>query len=574
MIYNNISRTQGSVTFDVFGGINRRIKADNGEFRDMQNLCHSEYPCLRSHRLYKDMGFSLPDNVEVVKMIIPKRLLSAMEGFSGVVYNKSTKYYEIYINGEAKRTDIPVFTDAVDYNGSIITLPQLKGYNYCTLGEAMDYDDLAIEPYRISSVGFKFYNSYSTSTQTTTPYLHIMGISSSWFKNRFLNNFKIGDAVAFYGFEGEFAKNNTFYPKSSTDYSNTISPTIATIKSYTSSGTMAVIGFELRNSLGEIINWPYGCGINTETPTDQTTGVFQKYVPKGSNMCVAHNRLWLCSESGEEILASSLGKPMEFYEFQGVSTDSWSGSVGTPGLFKGIISWHTRVLAFKEDTIHVVYGDLPSNFSIEKTYNFGCVDKNSIAACGDCVIWLSHDGFYAYSGTLPKKISHKLQTEYTSANAFSDGVRYYAYCTKKDGGSEFIVYDTQLKLFSKLEAPSIINGDFYEGKVYFADKNKVYALGEGEFGDFYGETPELSFDSFGDKSIIYACIRCKIKDGFLNFYTASGGGEFISHKGISKSGKHRLPIRYSPGDVLSFRIEGHGDVCISEIKLEVLLKTR
>ena len=41
------------------------------------------------------------------------------------------------------------------------------------------------------------------------------------------------------------------------------------------------------------------------------------------------------------------------------------------------------------------------------------------------------------------------------------------------------------------------------------------------------------------------------------------------HKGIEKSGKHKIPIRYKSGDSIAFRIEGSGKVYIDDMKLMI-----
>ena len=300
----------------------------------------------------------------------------------------------------------------------------------------------------------------------------------------------------------------------------------------------------------------------------------KKYVPKVTYGCVAHNRIWCCGETGEEVYASALGKPCEFNEFNGVATDSWSVSVGTTGKFTGIAPWQTRVLVFKEECIQVIYGTTPKDFGIERTYNVGCIDRNSISNAGGMLIWLSYDGFYAYGGGKPERISDKLNTKYLGAVAFSDGIRYYARCQKEDGECELLVFDTEKGIWSKLSDLPVVSGDFYKGKLYTCTQDSMYIVKEGEYGDFYLESPELSFETFDDKSLIYINIRCKINHGFINLYTSVNGGQWVSHKGISKTGKHRLPIRYSSGDMLRFRIEGSGDVTITDLELEILVEER
>ena len=59
-----------------------------------------------------------------------------------------------------------------------------------------------------------------------------------------------------------------------------------------------------------------------------------------------------------------------------------------------------------------------------------------------------------------------------------------------------------------------------------------------------------------------------MKDGaFLNIYTKTEHSDFSAHRGISKSGKSKIPIRYKSGDCLILRFEGSGDVCITDIEM-------
>lgn len=141
-----------------------------------------------------------------------------------------------------------------------------------------------------------------------------------------------------------------------------------------------------------------------------------------------------------------------------------------------------------------------------------------------------------------------------------------------EGGGEFLIYDTELNRWSEISNMDIVSGDYYGGKIYFCDKSIIYCLNEGAYGDFYAETPELTFDTFMDKSVNYVTRHCKINQGFLNIYTSVNNGGWIPYKGVDKTGKHKLPVRYSPGGILRLRIEGTGDVCITEIELEVVTK--
>ena len=66
------------------------------------------------------------------------------------------------------------------------------------------------------------------------------------------------------------------------------------------------------------------------------------------------NRLWGCrygkalnGETVNEIYASKLGDFRNWYCFAGISTDSYTASVGTDGAFTGAVTYMGRPIFFK-----------------------------------------------------------------------------------------------------------------------------------------------------------------------------------------------------------------------------------
>jgi len=552
---NEIPDKNTTFNISLFGGLNRRLKTSAGEFSDMENMGHGEYPCLSSIRNYKTV---LEPGVEIVKHIIPKRMdASERTGFTGIA-KRGDNYY-IYVNGVENVVYASEFTDAIDFNGTIIMFPSFDGYNYTIKNETGSSGKEMGIYYRETKVSFK--NIVSNDNDVTGT-----SFKTDISYNTFINNIDVGAAIELSGFEGTFKENNTIYPESSLDFSNLSSPVSITVSEITKNGTYAEFTCVARNAKGKIIKLKKGGDDVSYSP--EMTIAISAYAPKGDCFCMHDNRLWCASSNGEMIQTSALGSPFEFYELGTLSTDSWYTEVGTPGKFTGIASWHNRVLAFKKDWLHIIYGTEPLNYSLEKSYTNGCVCKESIATAGNSLIWLSHDGFYEYMGSVPRRISDKLNTKYVSCVAFSDTRRYYASCVKENGDKEFVIFDTETGLWTKVSGADIIGGDSAEGKVYFWDKEKVYEFGAGEFGDFYAETPPLTFDSFRDKAFVYLQIRCVMGEkAFLNVYTAVEDGEWTPHKGIDKSGRHRIPVRYNSGDTLRIRFEGSGEVHITDAEL-------
>ena len=122
------------------------------------------------------------------------------------------------------------------------------------------------------------------------------------------------------------------------------------------------------------------------------------------------NRLFACSSENHEIYASKLGDAGIWKQFQGISTDSYAATVGSPGDFTGATVFNNVPMFFKENCIHKVNGNTPSSFNISYDYydgiKKGC-DK-SIVRVGNYLIFYSKEGFVYYTGSQPEKIDAEL----------------------------------------------------------------------------------------------------------------------------------------------------------------------
>lgn len=546
MYPKNITTKSGIFPLSAFGGINRRIKGGMGEFTDMMNLLPSEYPCLKSS--------TVPENVlkqdNIVKWMVPRYSDVDISAFSGVLLTENSQY-RLYINGQLK-TSVSSFYDIFDFNGQFISIPEFKGYNYRT---SETVKPVAFTDY----LTFKNYYSNDIYEYSTISYPNYSGTV--------YHQIKEGDSIVISGITDTNAQtNNTYFPTSSTDYSNLKQPvsiTVTKVVEGPATITLYVLAYKANGSV-----------FTFDENTTSAKGTLSKRIPVVSYACVNKNRVWALAESGETIYASELGLPLDFYHYGTASTDSWYGDVGTPGKFTGIGVYQNRVLAFKEDNVHIVYGDTATDFSIFRNYSIGCIDGKSVASAGDMLIWLYHDGFYAYTGGKPQRISDKLDTKYTECTAFADNRRYYARCKKTDGTYEMLIYDTEYDMWHKLDDFDVLGGEFYGGTLYAYNSNGVFKVFGSAYGDFYAESTEMTFDTVQNKALMYLYVRALIKNGFLNIYTSVNNSAWVPHKGIEKSGKSKLPIRYSSGDTLKIRLEGSGDVTVLDMNLLTLAENR
>ena len=103
-------------------------------------------------------------------------------------------------------------------------------------------------------------------------------------------------------------------------------------------------------------------------------------VPDLDYICESNNRLWGCKygeENGKvvnELRASKLGDFRNWKCFMGLSTDSYTASIGTDGPFTGCITQRGYPVFFKENCIHKVSGATPATFQIATTMCRGIQD--------------------------------------------------------------------------------------------------------------------------------------------------------------------------------------------------------
>lgn len=165
------------------------------------------------------------------------------------------------------------------------------------------------------------------------------------------------------------------------------------------------------------------------------------------------NRLWGCyygdDGSGNvlnEIYGSALGDFRSWKQFQGLSTDSWTASRGSPGPYTGAVVYGGNPLFFKADCLEKVFPSTTGAHQIQTIsldgVQAGC--GKSLAVIDDRLYYKSPLGVCVYTGTLPQQIGYKLgpeAAEYGLATAGRSGKRYVL-DMQGDSARRLYVYDT------------------------------------------------------------------------------------------------------------------------------------
>jgi hypothetical protein len=161
----------------------------------------------------------------------------------------------------------------------------------------------------------------------------------------------------------------------------------------------------------------------------------ERKMPQMDFVVECGNRLWGCyygpNEEGTDILneiyASKLGDPTNWQSYQGLSTDSWTASRGTPALFTGAAVLDNSPLFFREEWLEKVYPSSTGAHQIQ-TYSVDGVEKGShrsLLVIDDKLYYKSRMGVMVYEGTLPRSISAAFgDWVFREGNAGRHGKRY------------------------------------------------------------------------------------------------------------------------------------------------------
>ena len=232
------------------------------------------------------------------------------------------------------------------------------------------------------------------------------------------------------------------------------------------------------------------------------TGILQKALTQAGEVRVERtcpemdfvvekdNRLWGCSSADHEIYCCKLGDPTNWRAYQGVATDSYAVTVGTPGPFTGAAVSGSAVIFFKENCLHRVYGTQPSNFTVYvdnlRGMQQGC--HKSAVRVNEYLYYKSVFDVCVYADSEVAGISAALGTEsYKNAVVGVCGSRLYLSMEDQEGAWQLLVYDTAAGVWTREDGTHALGfaSCLTETFMLRAD-GELYALLPGEYNkDFF-----------------------------------------------------------------------------------------
>ena len=571
-------------TIDVFGGYNHNLRIGDGEFYDMENLTSSYYPVLapRGKRgTYKYPEGSGDDHKP--NGLISKDALCYVDGTKLFINNKEIIGLDL--------TDTP--KQLVSMGAYIIIMPDKKYINtkdFTDMGRIEAEFEVAQAKYEMCKADGNTYEDIPKSS--TAP------------ENPTNMQFWI-DTSATPHILKQYSESQSVWNQIATTYIKISAPNIA--KSFKQYDGVKISGLPNRKDFEDLegkVNILYGAyhdegdeeigraegtddhvivvGFLDEADTIESNLRLERRMPVLDFIIESNNRLWGCrygeNANGDivnEIYASKQGDFKNWECYMGITTDSYFASCGTDGQWTGAITHLGYPIFFKENYMHKVYGNYPSNYQIQTTacrgVQKGC--EKSLAIVNEVLYYKSRSGVCAYDGSLPSEISSALG-EITYSNAVGCGHNNKYYLSMKDSQSgKFVLFvcDTAKGLWHKEDEIQIDDFCSCDGELYAISNGQIITmLGSGVKDEsdvkWKAETGIIGTAMADSKYISNIIVRMSLQIGtkviFSIQYDSCGEWETIyTAMGVSL-GSFSIPLKPRRCDHFRLKMEGVGEARI------------
>lgn len=238
----------------------------------------------------------------------------------------------------------------------------------------------------------------------------------------------------------------------------------------------------------------------------QSSGLkFERKVPELDYVVEKDNRIFGCSSKNHEVYCCKLGDPKNWYNYESGADNAWAATVGSDGDFTGCAKYSNSVLFFKENAVHILRGDKPSNFSMTEKelpgVRKGC-DK-SVVNINDTLYYVGRNGVYSYDGAIPQKISNNITEEISNAVACKYDSKLYISC-KLGTAQRLLVYDPRTNIWDIEDDTVFKFAAFTDGTMHYvgADNTLSEIYGnKDEKIDWYLESQDMIENSLDQKYI-------------------------------------------------------------------------
>lgn len=567
---------------DEFRGYNHNLKIGDGEFYDMKNLTSSYYPLLSSR---EKRGKVLTLNEP--RAMLGKSQLAYIDGTS-LYYGGLDLTSYITAKGYSISNDEKMLPKTLISMGAYIVIYPDKLYinteNYSDAGSI----EASFTSLENAAVTYTICKQDGTEYETPT-----IGVSAP--ENAENGAFWIDTSGGVHALKQY---------NSSTDMWVSI-PTVYTKISFEGIGKSfkeydgvfiegcnaegTVIEAQIKELNANKIIYAKGddyivvVGLLDQTYT-QTSGSIkvERRMPDLDFITEAENRLWGCKyglvngSTVNEIYCCALGDFKNWYQFLGLSTDSFIASVGTDGPFTGAVTHIGYPVFFKENCLHKVYISSSGAHQIKDTACRG-VQKGShlsLEVVNETLYYKGVTDICAYDGSLPISVSPQFGTEkYFDAVGGSFDNKYYVSMKDIKGGYHLFVYDTAKGLWHREDETKALCFARQGDDLFYIDAdNKALMAVNGTQGELEKEiewsatTGLMGYTTVEQKYISRFNLRMKLPVGskadIYIQYDSDGIWHFSGHIKGTGTKTFMIPVRPRRCDHFVIKIVGKGDIRI------------
>ncbi len=566
MFYPKLSPRRSSRTvIDNFPGYVHRLRIREGECFDMRNLSGDEFPLLASRRP-RSLAGTLTDPGGLLEKDAPCWVADGtlyVNGLATSVTGLSAGEKQLVSMGAY----VLIFPDKVYYNTADPADSGSMEAAYRAMG-TVSYSpcDVDGKPYTIGSAG---------ASEPAAPE-----------NGEIWEDTSEGTAVLrqWSQVNGLWAEIETVYTKISFPSRGQLPGLFCRYDGVTISGSQieALNGEKILYAVGgdaDSDDYVVVLGFLDQERTDEQQDLqIQRRLPRMDYVCECRNRLWGCfygSDGGEtknEIYCSALGDFKNFRQYLGLSTDSWTASVGSDGPWTGAVNYLGTPCFFKENRIHRVTVSAQGAHRLDETVCRGVQRGSARSLCvvGETLLYKSRSDVCAWQGGFPRSVSEALgDGAWYQAAAGSFGEKYYISMRDGSGAWSLFAYDLAKGLWHR--------EDELHALCFAACGDSLYCIDavSGKLWDLRGAagTAESGFDWMAESGILdYAYPGHKYLSRYkLSLWMDEGAeltlwleydssGEWIESGRIENAGMgtRTLPVRPRRCDHMRIRLTGRG----------------
>lgn len=551
---------------DTFRGYRHQLKIDEGEFYDMRNLTSALYPLLANRRRRGRVC-----RLDSPGGLIAKEKLAWVE--DGTLYFDGAATALTGLSAGKKQL--------VSMGAYLVVFPDRKYYN---TADPTDLGSLEALYTSTGAVEYTLCKSDGTAYQTPT----VSDTAPEEPDNAALWIDTAGEAHVLRQWSaalGEWNEIATVYTKLRFRSEGELPGLFSVYDGVTISGAAAdaVNGDKILQAVGGgdgVLDYIVVAGLLEQAVT-QTEGSVRltRSVPEMDYVIECQNRLWGCrygSEGGKslnEIYCCALGDFKNWRQYMGLSTDSWTASVGSDGPWTGAVNYLGCPMFFKENRIHRVTVSASGAHAIGETVCRGVQAGSaaSLQVVNETLFYKSRSDVCVYQGGFPQSISEALGGGlYAEAAAGAVGERYYLSMRGEDGKWSLFVYDIRHGLWMRedeLHATAFARlGD--ELYALSADGTLLALLGSaGEtepYVSWEAESGLLSWQHPDRKYVSRFNLRLYMEEGAEAsvYLMYDSDGVWVRQGRIRMKGTRTvtLPVRPRRCDHLRMKLVGKGEV--------------